>query len=80
MEAAEILRMPYTELDAHPRKRELMNKAFTYRWGRNSGETDKEANPIYQQAVKSLSKQIEKAKKKQGADTTEIQSGADSDD
>jgi hypothetical protein len=78
MEAAEILGMPYPALDEHPRKRELMSKAYTYRWGKNSGETDKEANPIYQQAVKTLSKKIEKARKGKGANTIEEQSGEDS--
>ena len=70
MEAAEILGMPYPELDEHPRKRELMSKAFTYRWGKNAGETQKESNPIYQQAVKSLSDQIAEAKKIKGANKT----------
>lgn len=77
MEAAEILRMPYLDLDDHPRKRELMAKAYTFRWGRNSGETQKEANPIYQQAVRALSERIGKAKK--DADKAEIQSDEDSD-
>ena len=64
MEAAEVLGMPYVQLDEHPRKRELMRKAFTYRWGKNSGETDKESNPEYQKAVRDLSERIEKAKPK----------------
>jgi hypothetical protein len=71
MEAAEILRCSYMELEGHPQKRELMRKAYTYRWGRNAGETQKEANPIYQKAVKDLSDKITRAKKK-GANTAQI--------
>jgi hypothetical protein len=77
MEAAEILRMGYDELEHHPNKRDLMSKAFTYRWGRNAGETQKEANPIYQKAVKSLSDKISKARKR-GANTIKEQPDEDS--
>jgi hypothetical protein len=64
MEAAEILRMSYVELDKHPQKSELMTKAFTYRWGKNEGESTKEANPKFQKMVKDYAKKIEKARGK----------------
>lgn len=70
--------MTYIDLETHPKKRELMSKAFTYRWGKNQGETTREANPIYQQAVKKLSDKISKAKKVKGANQTEIESVEDS--
>lgn len=80
MEAAEVLRCSYMELEGHPQKRELMRKAFSYRWGKNAGETQKEANPLYQQAVKKLSDQIQKARKRKGgANTTQIKFNEDSD-
>jgi hypothetical protein len=63
MEAAEILGCSFMELNDHPNKRNLMRMAFTYRWGKNAGETAKEANPEYQKEIKKLSKQIAKAKK-----------------
>lgn len=63
MEAAEILGCSFMELNDHPNKRNLMRMAFTYRWGKNQGETSKEANPTYQKAVKELSDKIAKAKK-----------------
>lgn len=72
MEAAEILGCSFMELNTHPDKRSLMRMAQTYRWGKNEGESTREANPEYQREVKKLSKKIEGARKKSGK--AEIQS------
>jgi hypothetical protein len=64
MEAAEVLRMPYPELEAHPQKAALMRRAFTYQFGKNEGERNKELNPDYHKLVAELSGEMEEARKR----------------
>jgi hypothetical protein len=66
MEAAEILRMPYPDLEGHPRKAQLMQRAFTYQWGKNEGEKNRELNPDYHKLLNELGEQIAKVKEKSG--------------
>jgi hypothetical protein len=63
MEAAKILGCSYLDLDSHPDKLSLMEKAFTYSEGKGKGEYMRALNPKYQRMQKQIREELERAQK-----------------